>query len=465
MANQLQGLESMNKKIILQINSAYGFGLVKGSIVIYATLMNQKLQTAKIPVNQNELKIASHIVWHTDNDTLKELKMYNASIRIECFHIPIDKLSSNKKLGYLLLKIKGAQTINPTSNDRIENISYKLIGSKNCSYELNLSLRIEDLNDKTIERSPEKIKNSSLINNKNKIIENCLKKINDNKHFEEDIEMDLPKSDVNMLEKINISPEKYEQQYECNFNVQQNFIEELEDWKDKQMILFNEKMKIKEEQLLKEFNNKWSNDRKRIEDELTYAMSKCKALATDLDKMSDKLKERDAIVTAKELKLACQKDSLDKTYFGLIQNVQSSNAQLINELNNKVFEMETKLYESEKMNILLRKENEELKYKNNSGLHVQELEKTISNLENKLEEANNSCMFFKERWIASVRKINQICTKYHGTKTDDHLLNNRQNIQNILTNQVVERQHDEEKLRTLLNDIGKLRQDMANTNY
>jgi len=62
-------------------------------------------------------------------------------------------------------------------------------------------------------------------------------------------------------------------------------------------------MKTKEEQLLKEFNNKWSNDRKRIEDELTYAMSKCKALAEDLDKMSDTLKERDAIVTAKELEV------------------------------------------------------------------------------------------------------------------------------------------------------------------
>jgi len=62
-------------------------------------------------------------------------------------------------------------------------------------------------------------------------------------------------------------------------------------------------MKTKEEQLLKEFNNKWSNDRKRIEDELTYAMSKCKALAKDLDIMSDTLKERDAIVTAKELEV------------------------------------------------------------------------------------------------------------------------------------------------------------------
>jgi len=45
--------------------------------------------------------------------------MSNASIRIECFRIPIDKSSSNEKLGYLLLKLKGAQTINPISSDRV----------------------------------------------------------------------------------------------------------------------------------------------------------------------------------------------------------------------------------------------------------------------------------------------------------------------------------------------------------
>jgi len=34
--------------------------------------MNQKLQTAIIPVNQNELKFASDIVWYMDNATLKK---------------------------------------------------------------------------------------------------------------------------------------------------------------------------------------------------------------------------------------------------------------------------------------------------------------------------------------------------------------------------------------------------------
>lgn len=51
---------------------AYGFGLVKGSIVIYATLMDQKLETAIIPVNQNELKFTSNIIWYMDNATLKK---------------------------------------------------------------------------------------------------------------------------------------------------------------------------------------------------------------------------------------------------------------------------------------------------------------------------------------------------------------------------------------------------------
>jgi len=38
-------------------------------------------------------------------------------------------------------------------------------------------------------------------------------------------------------------------------------------------------------------------------------------------------------------------------------------------------------------------------------------------------------------------------------------------IQNLLANQLEERQQDRETLRTLLNNLGKLRQDMTNINY
>jgi len=62
-------------------------------------------------------------------------------------------------------------------------------------------------------------------------------------------------------------------------------------------------MKKKEEDMLKEFNKKWSDDRKCIEQELTHEMSKCKALAENMDQMADMLKEREAIVTARELEV------------------------------------------------------------------------------------------------------------------------------------------------------------------
>jgi len=62
-------------------------------------------------------------------------------------------------------------------------------------------------------------------------------------------------------------------------------------------------MKVKEEQLLKELNNKWIQDRKYIEEELIHEMSKCKELAENMDKMADMLKEREATVTAKELEV------------------------------------------------------------------------------------------------------------------------------------------------------------------
>ncbi|XP_022181318.1 uncharacterized protein PFB0765w-like isoform X3 [Myzus persicae] len=446
---------------LLTNGKSNGFGLLRGSVVIHATFMKQKIITPEIPVHQNELKITSDIIWYMDNATLKKSKMSNTSIKIECFHIPTNKSSSKEMLGYLLLKVKGAQTINPTSNDRIENKTYKLIGSKIGSYHLNLSLRIEDYNGKAIDKSNEKIKNL-----KPKIKDN-LKKVDEIKCFEENVEIVLPKSVVNNLsEQIKSLPENNNSQkiFTC---IQQKLIEELEDWKDKQMLLFNEKIKTKEELLLRDLKNKWSDDRKHTEEKLTHAMSKCKELAKDLDKKSNLLKERDSIVTAKELEVTCQKDSMENKYIALVQNIQSSNTQTINELNNTFSKLEAKLHKSEKFNILLKKENEALKYDvdTNCGLLVQELEKKISNLEYKIEEANKSCKFFKERWIASVRKINQMYTKFHENKTNKHLLNNKQNIQNILTNQLEERQQDEQQLRTLLNDLGKLRQDMTNTNY
>jgi len=78
---------------------------------------------------------------------------------------------------------------------------------------------------------------------------------------------------------------------------------------------------------------------------------------------------------------------MDHKYIGLVQNIQSSNAQTINDMSNKIFELETQLYESEKLNNLLRKENEVLKYdiNTNCGLQVKELEKNIV--------SNSNCIY------------------------------------------------------------------------
>jgi len=51
---------------------AYGFGLIKGSIVVYATLINKQLESRTINVNNNELKFTSNCIWYLDNATLKK---------------------------------------------------------------------------------------------------------------------------------------------------------------------------------------------------------------------------------------------------------------------------------------------------------------------------------------------------------------------------------------------------------
>lgn len=59
---------------------------------------------------------------------------------------------------------------------------------------------------------------------------------------------------------------------------------------------------MKEQQLLKEFNNKRIGG-KYVEEELIREMSKCKHLAETMNKVADLLKKREDIVTAKELKV------------------------------------------------------------------------------------------------------------------------------------------------------------------
>lgn len=48
-------------------------------------------------------------------------KVANTSIKIDFYHIPVNESIPNK-LGYLLLSLKEAQIIDPSSNDRVNNI-------------------------------------------------------------------------------------------------------------------------------------------------------------------------------------------------------------------------------------------------------------------------------------------------------------------------------------------------------
>lgn len=77
--------------------------------------------------------------------------------------------------------------------------------------------------------------------------------------------------------------------------------------------------------------------------------------------------------------MTCRNDSLDNKYIGLVQNLQSSNVQTVQELNIKLSELKTKLHDFEKCNLLLKMENEQLKddINNNCGLQIQKLEQKI----------------------------------------------------------------------------------------
>lgn len=54
------------------------------------------------------------------------LKMSNASIKIECFHVPTNESNITTRLGYILLKIKEAQTINQLFFERVSTIDFQM---------------------------------------------------------------------------------------------------------------------------------------------------------------------------------------------------------------------------------------------------------------------------------------------------------------------------------------------------
>lgn len=59
--------------------------------------------------------------------------------------------------------------------------------------------------------------------------------------------------------------------------------------------------------------------------------------------------------------MASQIDYTENRYINLMQDLQSTHTQTVNEFSNRIFELETKLHNLEKQNMSLRNENELLK--------------------------------------------------------------------------------------------------------
>jgi FtsZ-binding cell division protein ZapB len=70
---------------------------------------------------------------------------------------------------------------------------------------------------------------------------------------------------------------------------------------------------------------------------------------------------------------------MENKYISLVTNLQYTNVKIINELKSKNVELESRLSDFEKNNILLKKENEQLKNNINSSsdLQIEQLEKII----------------------------------------------------------------------------------------
>ncbi|XP_050534284.1 repetitive organellar protein-like [Daktulosphaira vitifoliae] len=431
MTIQTEESNSLHKIVVLNILSANGFGLIKGSIIINATLKGLKLQTPMIVVNDNNIKVNINLRWFIDKFEFKKLRMYNESIKIECFQLPFNDPDNFEKLGYLLLKIKGAQIIQTSSSCKIENNIYKLMGTKNGKYEMTLSLRIEDNNPKITELKLKKSLNFNIENNSGERV-----------HHEEDLTFNnnaaLIFNETQILEQPEII---LKNESECSAAQERN-IKELENWMNKQIALFDEKIKILEEHLVKKLKCNCVEEKKHFENELAFQINQFKECTKSVDKLVVTLKEKEAQIASRELELDSYKNNLND----IIHNLQSS--LLLNNAELNTTTLETKHAE---------KSNDEIQSK--FSIEILQLKNALIDLEKQYGEAHKSQMFYKECWSKAVRELNHCRTQLYRTEHNNHILNKTSNVKPV----IIDKHKKDENVQHLLKELIELKQKINKT--
>ncbi|XP_050349904.1 centrosomal protein of 120 kDa-like [Nymphalis io] len=203
--------------------------------------------------------------------------------------------------------------------------------------------------------------------------------------------------------------------------VMKKYVEELEDWKEKQQELFKIQLKRKEDYHLDLLANEWEKRRSELEYKLSKGIEQCRNLAADLSRATEDFRLRGYRNTERERKLLDAKKALEAHYTSKYQELREASQKMEDDMNHQLKLKDMNIEELQQKVQLLKKNNDVLK--NNmknfektaenkySGLTKDQTASLIQELrclEEKLDSAVQSKAFFKEQWGRAVRELHLI---------------------------------------------------------
>ncbi|KAL0870439.1 hypothetical protein ABMA27_005436 [Loxostege sticticalis] len=211
-------------------------------------------------------------------------------------------------------------------------------------------------------------------------------------------------------------------------SIMQKFVDELEDWKEKQQELFKIQLKRKEEYHLELLAKEWAKKRVEVECKLNRGIEQCRALAADLSRATDDFRLRGYRNTEREKKLLEAKKGLEAHYTAKYQELREASQKMEDDMNHRlklkdmrIEELETSVQQLEKQVEVLKtnlKNSEKDAENRYSGLTKDQTASLIQELrclEEKLDSAVQSKAFFKEQWGRAVRELH--LSKLHTRRT------------------------------------------------
>ncbi|XP_047029333.1 centrosomal protein of 120 kDa-like [Helicoverpa zea] len=203
--------------------------------------------------------------------------------------------------------------------------------------------------------------------------------------------------------------------------IMQKFVDELEDWKEKQQEMFKCQLKRKEEYHLELLAKEWAKKQVELECKLSKGIEQCRNLAADLSRATDDFRLRGYRNTDREKKLHEAKKALESHYTAKYQELREASQKMEDDMNHqlklkdmRVEELEVKVQQLQKQVELLKnniKNTEKECESRYSGLTKDQTASLIQELrylEEKLDSAVQSKSFFKEQWGRAVRELHLV---------------------------------------------------------